>query len=280
MNADGPPSAAPPTAPLLEVRDLVVTYPSRGPARAATRAVDGISFTVPRGGSLGLVGESGSGKSTVGRAVLRLVRAQSGAVLFDGVDLLALRGETLRRVRRRMQIVFQDPGGSLNPRMRAGAIVAEPLIIHGLASDAAAARRAAVDLLARCGLGPDACDRFPHQFSGGQRQRIAIARAIAARPEFIVCDEPTSALDVSVQAQIINLLMDLQSKFGLSYLFISHDIGLVQHVCSHLAVMKSGRIVEAGPAGEILVRPSHPYTRALLAAVPVAPTPAEPALAT
>ncbi|MCC6678536.1 MAG: ABC transporter ATP-binding protein [Phycisphaerales bacterium] len=261
----------PPTGPLLQVRDLVVSFPGRTSGEAAFRAVDSVSFEVPRGESLGLVGESGSGKSTVGRAVLGLIRARSGSVGFDGVDVLQLRGEAQRRLRRRMQIVFQDPGGCLNPRMRAGAIVAEPLLIHRIAADAAHARGMARELLVRCGLRPDAADRYPHQFSGGQRQRIAIARAIAAHPEFIVCDEPTSALDVSIQAQIINLLMDLQREFGLSYLFISHDIGLVQHVCGRIAVMTKGKIVEAGPTVDILREPAHPYTRSLLDAVPVAP---------
>lgn len=273
MNPAGPPGPAlpAPPGPLLEVRDLVVSFPARKSGQSPFRAVDGVSFDIARGESLGLVGESGSGKSTVGRAVLGLIRARSGSVLFDGADVLRLRGEVLRKLRRRMQVVFQDPGGCLNPRMRAGAIVAEPLRIHGIAPDADHARESARDLLVRCGLQPAAIDRYPHQFSGGQRQRIAIARAIAARPEFIVCDEPTSALDVSIQAQIINLLMDLQTEFGLSYLFISHDIGLVQHVCGRIAVMTGGKIVEAGPTSAILGEPAHPYTRSLLDAVPVAP---------
>lgn len=270
MNPAGPDGPAQPP-PLIQVRDLVVSFPPREPGRAPVRVVDGVSFDVRHGESLGLVGESGSGKSTVGRAVLGLIRARSGSVLFDGAEVLHLHGEPLRRLRRRMQIIFQDPGGSLNPRMRAGAIVAEPLLIHGLAASAAAADSAARDLLARCGLSPDAADRYPHQFSGGQRQRIAIARAIAARPEFIVCDEPTSALDVSIQAQIINLLMDLQREFRLSYLFISHDIGLVQHVCGSIAVMTGGKIIEAGPTARVLAEPAHPYTRSLLDAVPTAP---------
>lgn len=275
MNRAGPaPSATlPPPPPLLQVRGLSVSFPMPPPGRGLLHAVQNISFDVPRAGSLGLVGESGSGKSTAGRAILGLIPSL-GSIRFDGAEVAGLRGASARAFRRRAQIVFQDPGGSLNPRMRAGDIVAEPLLIHGLALRPSSARDAARDLLVRCGLPAEAASRYPHQFSGGQRQRIAIARAIAAHPDFIVCDEPTSALDVSVQAQIINLLMDLQHEFSLSYLFISHDINLVQHVCGSIAVMKAGSIVEAGPVQQVLSAPAHPYTRALLDAVPVAPLPA------
>ncbi len=262
-------------APLLEVRDLFVRFPARGGSRSAgpVRAVDGVSLSLDRGEALGLVGESGSGKSTLGRAILRLVDSASGTVRFDGRDVLAARGRELSRFRRQAQIVFQDPGSSLNPRMRIGSIVGEPMVVHGVVGRGAPVRRRVAELLDQCGLGGAMTERYPHELSGGQKQRVAIARALSLGPRLIVCDEPTSALDVSVQAQIINLLMDLRERLGLAYLFISHDLGVVQHMCPRIAVMQGGRIVEVGPRDEILVSPRHEYTRRLLAAVPV-PDPA------
>ncbi len=251
--------------PILAVRDLSVQFPARG---GPVRAVDGVAFDLALGQTLGLVGESGSGKTTLGRAVLRLIEPVSGEIRFDGQDLRVARGARLRALRRRMQIIFQDPAASLNPRMRVLDLVAEPLRIHGLVRTRGDASRAVGELLERCGMPPASADRYPHQFSGGQRQRIAIARALALRPSLIVCDEPTSALDVSVQAQIINLLQDLQDELGLAYLFISHDMAVVSHICHRIAVMKDGRIVESGDKRQIIHEPGHPYTRALLAAVP------------
>jgi ABC-type oligopeptide transport system ATPase subunit len=242
-------------------------------ATGEIRAVDGVSFDVGRGETLGLVGESGCGKTTVGRAILRLIQPRSGTVRFDGVDVLSARGQDLRALRRQMQIIFQDPAGSLNPRMRIADIVGEPLAVHGLVEGRGQLRQKAEELLERCGMPRAAADRYPHEFSGGQRQRIGIARALALNPKFIVCDEPTSALDVSIQAQIINLLMDLQRDLGLSYLFISHDMNVIQHVCRRIAVMYKGRIVEMGDRDQILHAPRHEYTKALLSAVPV-PDPA------
>ncbi len=259
---------------LLEVRELCVHFPVRGGALGRrvgwVRAVDGVSLTLTRGEALGLVGESGSGKSTLGRAILRLIEPTSGAVRFDGRDVLSARGRGLAGLRREMQIVFQDPGSSLNPRMRVGAILGEALVVHGLERRGEGLRRRVGALLDQCGLAASTVGRFPHELSGGQKQRVAIARALSLSPRLIVCDEPTSALDVSVQAQIINLLMDLRSRLGLAYLFISHDLGVVQHVCPRIAVMQGGRIVEAGTREEILGSPRHEYTRRLLAAVPVA----------
>jgi ABC-type oligopeptide transport system ATPase subunit len=264
---------------LLEVRDLRVHFPVHsGVLQRATgevRAVDGVSFDVGRGETLGLVGESGCGKTTVGRSILRLIEPTSGAVRFDGVDVLGARGQALRGLRRQMQIIFQDPAGSLNPRMRIADIVGEPLAVHGLVDGRDELRTKAEELLERCGMPRAAADRYPHEFSGGQRQRIGIARALALSPRFIVCDEPTSALDVSIQAQIINLLMDLQRDLGFSYLFISHDMNVIQHVCRRIAVMYKGRIVEMGERDQILRAPTHEYTRTLLSAVPV-PDPSRP----
>jgi oligopeptide/dipeptide ABC transporter ATP-binding protein len=258
------------SAPLLEARDLVKTFVQRGlGARQEVQAVAGVSFTVGRGETLALVGESGCGKSTLGRAVLRLHEPTSGALRFDGVDLLAARGAALRGLRRRMQIVFQDPMASLNPRMLVADIVAEPLVVHRL-GDRAAQRARVAELLKKVGLAPEAMARYPHEFSGGQRQRIGIARALASGPELLVADEPVSALDVSVQAQIVNLLADLQAAERLSYLFISHDLRVVRYLAHRVAVMYLGRIVELGPVAAIFARPAHPYTRALLAAVPAA----------
>jgi ABC-type glutathione transport system ATPase component len=261
--------------PLLSVQDLRVEFPVRsGVLRRLTgsvRAVDGVSFEMRRGETLGLVGESGCGKTTAGRAILRLIAAKSGHVSFGGVDVLRASAPALRRLRARMQIIFQDPAGSLNPRMRIGAIVGEPLGVHRVVRGRGATRKRAAELLSSCGMpGEHVLDRYPHEFSGGQRQRICIARALATRPEFIVCDEPTSALDVSVQAQILNLLKDLQRDLGLSLLFISHDMGVVQHMCDHIAVMRGGKIVEMGTREDVIGAPRHEYTRTLLSAVPVA----------
>lgn len=270
--ASAVPSPANPD-PLLEVRDLKVWFPVRagffGRAIEHARAVDGVSFDVRRGETLALVGESGCGKTTVGRAVLRLIEPTSGSVRFEGRDVRALAGRDLRALRRRMQIIFQDPAGSLNPRMTVGRTVAEPLVVHRLCASWREARARVIDLLEKCGMPADSAERYPHEFSGGQRQRVAIARALALEPAFIVCDEPTSALDVSVQAQVLNLLTDLREKHGLSYLFISHDMAVVRHIADRVAVMRAGRIVEQGTCDEVLKNPKDPYTRALLDAVPV-----------
>ncbi len=259
---------------MLEVRNLCTHFPIRsGILQRVTghvKAVDGVSFTIGTGETLGLVGESGCGKTTVGRTLLRLIPATSGEVLFEGKDVYTARGAELKALRRQMQIIFQDPGGSLNPRMRIASIVGEPLLVHGLveAGDRELLRHKVEELLERSGMPKYAADRYPHEFSGGQRQRIGIARALALQPRFIICDEPTSALDVSIQAQILNLLTDLQRDFGLSYLFISHDMAVIQHVCRRIAVMYKGKIVEEGTREEILRRPQHPYTQSLLSAVP------------
>jgi len=258
--------------PLLVVDGLKTHFPIRsGLLQRVTdhfKAVDGVSFHIKEGETLGLVGESGCGKTTVGRTLLRLLPATAGRVIFDGHDVFAARGNELQQLRRNMQIVFQDPAGSLNPRMRIASIVGEPLVIHGLVSDKAELRERVESLLERCGMPRAAADRYPHEFSGGQRQRIGIARALALEPKFIVCDEPTSALDVSIQAQVINLLMDLQEEFGLSYLFISHDMAVIQHVCKRIAVMYKGKIVEEGSRENIIENPQHRYTQSLLSAVP------------
>jgi oligopeptide transport system ATP-binding protein len=232
------------------------------------RAVDGVSLRVRRGETLGLVGESGCGKSTLGRLVLRLIEPTFGRVVYDGKDLVPLSQSALRPLRRRMQIIFQDPYSSLNPRMTVRQIIGEPIEIHRLAKTPAEAERKVVQLLEKVGLRAEAIHRYPHEFSGGQRQRIGIARALAVEPEFIVCDEPISALDVSIQAQIVNLLMDLQDQLGLSYLFISHDLSIVRHVSHRVAVMYLGRVVEQGPPGALYEAPLHPYTHALLSAAP------------
>ncbi len=250
--------------PLLDVRGLIVDLGARPPRRV----VNGVSLHIQRGECLGLVGESGSGKTTVGRAILRLIEPTAGSVMFDGVDVLAARGAALRALRRRMQIVFQDPAGSLNPRLRIGAAIAEPIEVHGLARGAAAVRARVAELLAQVGLEPAAAARYPHEFSGGQRQRIAIARALATGPDLLVCDEPTSALDVSVQAQVLNLLCELRARLGLSLLFISHDMAVIRHMCERVMVMKDAAIVEEGARDDVLSRPGHAYTRELLEAVP------------
>jgi oligopeptide/dipeptide ABC transporter ATP-binding protein len=256
--------------PLLEVRDLVKYYHARGLFGASTppvRAVDGVSLTVERGETLALVGESGCGKSSVGRTVIRLQEPTSGQASFEGADVFALDRLALRRLRRRMQIIFQDPYSSLNPRMMIGTAVAEGIEIHRLARGAEVGRRV-TSLLEEVGLDPGYARRYPHEFSGGQRQRIGIARALAVEPSFIVCDEPVSALDVSVQAQVLNLLADLQRDRGLAYLFIAHDLAVVRQIAHRIAVMYLGRIVESGPAEGLLGAPRHPYTVALLSAAP------------
>jgi oligopeptide transport system ATP-binding protein len=239
---------------------------------ADNKAVDDISFVVKRGETLGLVGESGCGKSTTGRAILQLYRATEGQIIFDGADLTTMRGNDLRRMRRKMQMIFQDPYASLNPRMSIRDIVGEPLLIHKL-GNSSERRDRVQELLRIVGLNPYYASRFPHEFSGGQRQRIGIARALAVSPDFIVCDEPVSALDVSIQAQIINLLEELQEQFGLTYLFIAHDLAVVRHISNRVAVMYLGKLMELADRNEIYDNPLHPYTKALLSAVPI-PDPA------
>jgi ABC-type oligopeptide transport system ATPase subunit len=256
---------------LLEVRNLVKEFTRKhGPFRAPTvlRAVDGVTFSIEAGETFGLVGESGSGKTTTGRCILRLIEPTSGDVEFKGESVLAFDRQRMRQARREMQIVFQDPYSSLNPRMRAGAIVEEPLVIHGVGSRTERQDRVA-DLFRLVGLDPDHRPRYPHQFSGGQRQRIGLARALALNPSLVIADEPVSALDVSVQAQVVNLLMDLQHRLSLTYLFIAHDLRLVRHICERVAVMYRGRIVEIGRTAALFEAPAHPYTKALLSAIPV-----------
>ena len=256
----------------LEVRDLAkhfaVSTGLFGRGTASVRAVDGVSFDVRAGQTMAIVGESGCGKSTVARLVLRLIEPTRGSVALDGRDLVGLPPAELRAVRGRLQIIFQDPYGSLNPRMTAGDMLAEPLMLHETVPHSGRRARVA-ELLSLVGLRPESASRYPHEFSGGQRQRLAIARALAAEPRVIVCDEPVSALDVSIQAQILNLLADLQRRFGLAYVFISHDLSVVRQVADSVAVMYLGRFVESGPAQRVFEGPRHPYTRALLAAVPV-----------
>ncbi|CAN5891813.1 dipeptide ABC transporter ATP-binding protein [soil metagenome] len=260
---------------LLEVRHLVKEFPRRrGLFRAAAgiRAVDDVTFSVEEGETFGLVGESGSGKTTIGRCILRLIEPTSGEVRFRAEDVLSFSRARMREARREMQIVFQDPYSSLNPRMRAGDIVEEPLIIHKAGRKAVRVERVA-ELFSLVGLDPAQRARYPHQFSGGQRQRIGLARALALNPSFVIADEPVSALDVSVQAQVINLLMELQERLNLTYLFIAHDLRLVRQICSRVAVMYRGRIVELGGTESLFEAPAHPYTQALLSAIPV-PDPA------
>ena len=258
----------PPTRPLLEVRDLVKHYPTRTFWRNSppVKAVDGISFTLGAGETLGLVGESGCGKSTAAKTLLRLIEPTAGSIVFDGTDIAALPLDAFRPYRRELQIVFQDPYASLNPRLRAGEIVAEPLRNFGW--DSRDGEQRVAELFARVGLNADAMRKYPHEFSGGQRQRLGIARALALNPRLIVLDEPVSALDVSIQAQVINLLEDLQADLGLSYVFVAHDLAVVRHISHRVAVMYLGRIVEIGPVDTLFSRPLHPYTRALLSAVP------------
>jgi oligopeptide/dipeptide ABC transporter ATP-binding protein len=259
------------SAPLLEVVDLVKEFPVRtgllGTPVAAVHAVSGVSFTIERGQALGLVGESGCGKTTTGRLVMRLLEPTAGAIRVHGEDVAGLRSRALRELRRRVQIVFQDPSASLNPRMTVHAIVGEPLRVHGRYRNGGRARVG--ELLELVGLDPDHAHRFPAELSGGQRQRVGIARALALEPELLVLDEPVSALDVSIQAGIVNLLQDLRAELGVAYLFIAHDLALVRHVCDAIAVMYLGKIVEQGPVAEVYARPAHPYTQALLSAVPV-----------
>jgi oligopeptide transport system ATP-binding protein len=260
--------------PLLEVRGLTMHFPiSEGIIVSRkigeVKAVDGVDFSIARGETLGLVGESGCGKTTTGRCILRLERPTEGQILFDGQDISRMDRKGLTAMRRRMQVIFQDPYSSLNPRMKVGDIIAEPIKVHGVEPDARRREARVRELLSVCGLDPKFTDRYPHEMSGGQRQRVGIARALALDPEFIVCDEAVSALDVSIQAQVVNLLEDLRERFNLTYLFIAHDLSVVRHLCQRVAVMYLGRIVEMADSDELFDNPLHPYTQALLSAVPV-----------
>jgi oligopeptide transport system ATP-binding protein len=260
--------------PLVEVRGLTMHFPvSEGIVLTRkigdVKAVDGIDFAINRGETLGLVGESGCGKTTTGRCILRLERPTAGEILFDGQDVNRMERRDLLALRRRMQVIFQDPYSSLNPRMKVGDIIGEPIKVHGVEPDARRRRDRVRDLLSVCGLDPKFADRYPHEMSGGQRQRVGIARALALDPEFIVCDEAVSALDVSIQAQVVNLLEDLRERFRLTYLFIAHDLSVVRHLCQRVAVMYLGRIVEMADSDELFDNPLHPYTQALLSAVPI-----------
>jgi oligopeptide transport system ATP-binding protein len=261
--------------PVLKVEDLKVHFPITSGILArkqvgTVKAVDGVSFTVNRGETLGLVGESGCGKSTTGLAILRMLDITSGKVEFEGEDISGYDRARMRPIRRKMQMVYQDPYGSLNPRMKVADIVGEPLVVHGMADDKDKYRARVADLLRMVGLLPDMAERYPHEFSGGQRQRIGIARAMALEPTLLICDEPVSALDVSIQAQVVNLFMDLQERLGLTYIFIAHDLSVVRHISDRIAVMYLGRIVEVATRVQLYKDPLHPYTKALLAAVPIA----------
>jgi len=276
--------AAPEAAPLVEVRGLKMHFPiTEGVVVSRkigeVKAVDGVDLTIRRGETLGLVGESGCGKTTMGRCILRLEKPTEGAIFYDGTDIASLGRKSLVALRRRIQVIFQDPYSSLNPRQKVGSILSEPMKVHGIEPDAARRDQRVRELLSLCGLDPNFADRYPHEMSGGQRQRVGIARALAVDPEFIVCDEAVSALDVSIQAQIINLLEDLREKFKLTYLFIAHDLSVVRHLCQRIAVMYLGHVVEMAECDELFDNPLHPYTRALLAAVPV-PDPTIEALRT
>ncbi len=263
-------------APLLEVRDLKVTYEAqRGTFLKRVEyvhAVKGVSFKVPRGITMGLVGESGSGKSTIGKAILRLAPMSSGSIHYEGQDISSLSNRDFMPYRKKIQTIFQDPYASMNPRLTVSSIVAEPLIVHAPEMSKSQRQERVADLLEKVSLPADAMNRYPHQFSGGQRQRICIARALSSSPEFIICDECVSALDVSVQAQIVNLLQDIQDELGITYLFIAHDLAVVEHICQEALVMELGEIVEQGPTDSLYESPQHPYTRRLLDAVPKMPT--------
>jgi len=266
--------------PLVEVEHLSIRFPIGregfwGGQVRYVHAVDDVSVTIGKGETLGLVGESGSGKTTFGRALLRRIEPSEGTIRFDGADITNVHGEQLRALRRNMQLVFQDPYASLNPRMTVLELVAEPLVVHGLAKNPPAARPQVVDLLDRCGLPEDAVDRYPHAFSGGQRQRVGIARALALHPKFIVADEPVSALDVSVRAQVVNLLQDLQHEFDLTYLFIAHDLSVVRHISHRIAILYCGRLVELASTADIYEHTLHPYTEALLSSVPIPDPPVQ-----